>query len=45
VAVKKKNERGQELTNLFLVTLTLGWESDGEKHQRELKLYVHPKRR
>lgn len=45
VPVKKKNERGQELTNLFLVTLTLGWESDGEKQQRELMFYVHPKRR
>jgi hypothetical protein len=45
VAVKKKNERDQELTNLFLVTLTLGWESDSEKHQRELMFYVHPKRR
>ena len=45
VPVKKKNEREQELTNLFLVTLTLGWESDGEKHERELMFYVHPKRR
>jgi Tfp pilus assembly protein PilV len=45
VPVKKKNERDQELTNLFLVTLTLGWESDGEKRTRELMLYVHPKRR
>ena len=45
VPVKKKNERDQELTNLFLVTLTLGWESDGEKHERELMFYVHPKRR
>lgn len=45
VPVKKKNERGQELTNLFLVTLTLSWESDGEKHDRELMFYVHPKRR
>jgi Tfp pilus assembly protein PilE len=45
VPLKKKNERGQELTNLFLVTLTLGWESDGEKRERELIFYVHPKRR
>jgi len=45
VPVKKKNERGQELTNLFLVTLKLGWESDGEARERELMFYVHPKRR
>jgi hypothetical protein len=45
VPVKKKNEHGQELTNLFLITLTLGWESDGEQHERELMFYVHPKRR
>jgi hypothetical protein len=45
VPVKKKNERGQELTNLFLVTLTLSWDSDGGKHDRELMFYVHPKRR
>ncbi len=45
VPVKKENERGQELTNLYLVTLTLGWTSDNEEHQRELMFYVHPKRR
>lgn len=45
VPVKKKNERGQDLTNLFLITLTVAWESDGEKRERELLFYVHPKRR
>lgn len=45
VVVKKKNENGVELTNLFLVTLRLGWESDGEQRERELMFYVHPKRR
>jgi Tfp pilus assembly protein PilV len=44
-AVKKKNARGQELTNLFMVTLALSWESDGETRTRELFFYVHPKRR
>lgn len=43
--VKKKNEKGQDLTNLYLITLTLGWESDHEKQSRELMFYVHPKRR
>lgn len=43
--VKKKNEKGQEITNLFLVTLTLNWESDHQKQARELMFYVHPKRR
>ncbi len=45
VPVKKKNERDQDLTNLFLVTLKLTWESDAETHERELMFYVHPKRR
>ncbi len=45
VPVKKKNESGRELTNLFLVTLTLSWDSDGGKHDRELMFYVQPKRR
>lgn len=43
--VKKKNEKGQDITNLFLVTLTLSWESDRQKQSRELMFYVHPKRR
>jgi Tfp pilus assembly protein PilV len=43
--VKKKNEKNQDLTNLFLITLTLTWESDHEKQSRELPFYVHPKRR
>lgn len=45
VAVKKKNARGQDLTNLFLVTLALSWQADGETRTRELFFYVHPTRR
>jgi hypothetical protein len=45
VPVKKKNEKEQELTNLFLVTLTIHWESDNQKQSRELMFYLHPKRR
>ena len=43
--VKRKNEKGQDITNLFLITLTLNWESDRQKQTRELMLYVHPRRR
>ena len=43
--VKKQNEKKQDLTNLYLVTLTLNWESDRQKQSRELMFYVHPKRR
>ena len=45
VPVKMKNEKKQDITNLFLVTLTLNWESDHQKQSRELMFYVHPKRR
>ncbi len=43
--VKKKNEKGQDITNLFLINLTLSWQSDGQPQSRELLFYVHPKRR
>lgn len=41
--VKRKNEKGQDITNLFLVTLTLMWDSDHQKQSRELMFYVHSK--
>jgi hypothetical protein len=36
----KRDEKGQELTNLFLVTLEAAWQSDGARQARTLDFYV-----
>ncbi|EDY17408.1 hypothetical protein CfE428DRAFT_5094 [Chthoniobacter flavus Ellin428] len=38
----KTDEHGQELANLFSVTLTVDWMSDGDKETRSLTFYVLP---
>ena len=40
VALKKKNEKDQELIGLFGVTLEVSWESNGTKESRDLQFYV-----
>jgi Tfp pilus assembly protein PilV len=38
--VRKKDEKGQEMANLFLVKLEAAWTSDGERQARTLDFYV-----
>ncbi|HEV7406114.1 MAG TPA: hypothetical protein VGO11_24420 [Chthoniobacteraceae bacterium] len=43
VEVKRKNENGQNIAGLFLVTLDLSWKSRGETQTRTLEFYVYPR--
>jgi hypothetical protein len=43
VEVKRKNEKGQNIAGLFLVTLDLSWKSRGETQTRTLQFYVYPR--
>ena len=45
VALKKKNEKDQELFGIFSITLDLDWKVDGEEMNRELQFYVYPRQR
>jgi len=36
----KKDEKGQEMANLYVVTLEAAWTSDGARQARSLNLYV-----
>jgi len=38
-ALHKRDELGRELSNLFVVTLTVEWQSDGDKQSRSLTFY------
>jgi hypothetical protein len=38
----KLDEQGRELNNLFVVTLTVDWMSDGSKQSRSMTFYVFP---
>jgi Tfp pilus assembly protein PilV len=40
VALKKKNEKNQELIGLFGVTLEVSWDNNGTKESRDLQFYV-----
>jgi hypothetical protein len=40
VPLHKTDEHGQDLANLFSVTLTVDWMSDGNKETRSLTFYV-----
>jgi acyl-coenzyme A synthetase/AMP-(fatty) acid ligase len=43
VEVKRKNEKGQNISGLFAVTLDLSWKSRGETQNRTLQFYVFPR--
>lgn len=41
--LKRKNEKDQDITGLFEVTLELLWKSHGADQSRVLKFYVYPR--
>jgi len=43
--LKKKNEKDQDLYNLFVVDIELNWLSNGEKQSRSVSFYVFPDQR
>jgi hypothetical protein len=43
--LKKKNEKGIELTGLYMVTLDLSWMSQNERMERSLSFYIYPRQR
>jgi type II secretory pathway pseudopilin PulG len=43
--LKRKNEKGVELTGLYMVTLDLTWLSNNEKMERSLSFYIYPRQR
>lgn len=45
VPLKRKNEKEQDITGIFAVTLQVSWKSDGQELTRELNFYVYPRTR
>lgn len=45
VELKRKNEKKQDITGIFAVTLVVSWKSDGQELSRELNFYVYPRTR
>lgn len=43
--LKKKNEKGVDLTGLYMVNLDLTWLSNNEKMQRSMSFYIYPRQR
>jgi hypothetical protein len=43
VEIKRKNNNGQNIAGLFMVTLDLSWKSRGETQTRTLQFYVYPR--
>lgn len=43
--LKRKNEKGVDLTGLYMVTLDLSWTSNNEKMERSLSFYIYPRQR
>lgn len=43
VPLVRKNEKDQDITGIFVVTLEVMWEGSGEKLSRELSFYVTPR--
>ena len=43
--LKRKNEKGVELTGLYMVSLDLVWLSGNEKMERSLSFYIYPRQR
>lgn len=45
VPLKRKNEKGQDITGIYAVTLEVTWKADGQDLSRELNFYVYPRTR
>ncbi len=45
VPLKRKNEKEQDITGIYAVTLEVTWKSDGQDLSRELTFYVYPRTR
>ena len=43
VALKRKNEKEQEILGIYAVTLEVAWKSSGAAESRTLQFYVFPK--
>lgn len=43
--LKRKNEKGQDITGLFRISLDLSWTTRGESRTRNLQFYVYPRQR
>jgi type II secretory pathway component PulJ len=43
--LKRKNEKEQEISGLFKITLELSWSSHNEPRSRSLQFYVYPHQR
>ncbi|MEO8350658.1 MAG: prepilin-type N-terminal cleavage/methylation domain-containing protein [Chthoniobacteraceae bacterium] len=43
--IKKKNEKEEDIRGIFLVTLELEWELDGDPQSRSLQFYHFPRAR
>jgi Tfp pilus assembly protein PilV len=41
VPVKRKNEKGVDITGISAVTLVVSWKADGQELSRELNFYVN----
>jgi type II secretion system protein I len=44
VPVKKKNEKEQDITGIWAITLEVGWKADGKDLTRQLSFYYMPRR-
>lgn len=45
VPLKRKNEKEQDITGIYAVTLEVKWQADGQDLTRELNFYVYPRPR
>lgn len=43
--LKRKNEKEQDITGLYKITLELDWANRNEPHTRTLQFYVYPHQR
>jgi hypothetical protein len=43
--LKRKNEKDQEITGIYVVSLEVGWTSQNEPQSQALQFYVSPKQR
>ncbi len=45
VPLKRKNEKEQDITGIYAVTLLVSWKADGQDLSREISFYVYPRNR
>jgi len=43
--LKRKNEKGQDITGLYRINLDLTWRTRGDTRTRNLQFYVYPRQR